>query len=46
MDSIKNMISVVVLSIVDSPDRVSIADSKQDDGSVLFQIQVAKGETV
>ena len=42
MNSLKNMIETVVASIVDNPDRISILQSDQEDGSVLFQIQVAK----
>ena len=44
MDSLKNLIETMVASIVDNPDRVSISQSEQEDGSTLFQIQVSKDD--
>lgn len=44
MSSIKNMINEVVSSIVDNPDVVSITETEQEDKSLLFEVQVAKGD--
>ena len=44
MSSLKNVVETMVASIVDNPERVSILESTQEDGGVLFQIQVAKDD--
>ena len=44
MSSLKNVVETMVTSIVDNPERVSILESTQEDGVVLFQIQVAKDD--
>jgi len=36
------MIHTIVVSIIDNPERLSITESSEDDGSTLFQIQVSK----
>jgi predicted RNA-binding protein YlqC (UPF0109 family) len=44
MSSLKNMIEVVVCSIIDNQDGLSITEVEEEKG-VLFQIQVSKGDT-